>query len=190
MLNPRPATRPTGTVTFLFSDIEGSTQLWEQSPEQMRAALARHDALIEDIVTHSGGNLVRPRGEGDSRFAVFPLASDAVGAAASIQQALFAEAWPTPSPLRVRMALHAGEADLRDGDYYGSAVNRCARLRSAAHAGQTLLSELTCGLVRDDLPPGTQLLDMGEHRLKDLTRPEHVFQLVILGLPAGFPPLN
>src|SRR3954462_9723365 len=116
---------PTGTVTFLFTDIEGSTQLWEHYPELARAALVRHDALIEDIVTRYRGDVVRPRGEGDSRFAVFPLATDAVGAAASIQEALFAEPWTTPTPLRARMALHTGEADLRDGDYYGSAVNRC-----------------------------------------------------------------
>src|SRR3954453_20694941 len=96
---------PTGTVTFLFTDIEGSTQLWEQHPELALLALTRHDSLIEEIVSRYRGELVRPRGEGDSRFAVFPLATNAVGAAASIQQALFAEPWATPDPLRVRMAL-------------------------------------------------------------------------------------
>src|SRR5215218_8022148 len=166
--------KPTGTVTFLFTDIEGSTQLWERYPDQARAALARHDQIIEAIVDRHDGALVRPRGEGDSRFAVFPLASDAVAAAANIQQMLYVEPWPTPTPLRVRMALHTGEADLREGDYYGSEVNRCARLRSAGHGGQTLLSEVTYGLVRDTLPPGVALLDLREHRLKDLTRPERV----------------
>jgi class 3 adenylate cyclase len=126
---------PTGTVTFLFTDIEGSTHLWEQHPAAMRAAAVRHDAVVEGVVAGHGGVLVRPRGEGDGRFAVFARASDAVAAAAALQAALIAESWPTPQPLRVRMALHTGEADLRDEDYYGTAVNRCARLRAIAHGG-------------------------------------------------------
>src|SRR5262245_23835455 len=116
---------PTGTVTFLFTDIEGSTQLWESYPDQARAALARHDRIIEEMVARHEGSLVRPRGEGDSRFAVFSRATSAVAAAAAVQQALYAETWPTPTPLLVRMALHTGETDLREGDYYGRAVNRC-----------------------------------------------------------------
>src|SRR5918911_2735749 len=143
---------PTGTVTFLFTDVEGSTKLWERHPEQMRVALARHDQLIEGSVEQHQGVVVRPRGEGDSRFAVFPRASDAVAAAAAIQHALHEERWPAETPLRVRMALHTGEADLRDGDYYGTAVNRCARLRAVAHGSQTVLSAITAGLVRD-MPP-------------------------------------
>src|SRR5262245_50552894 len=119
---------PTGTVTFLFTDVEGSTQLWERHPDRMRAALARHDALIEQAVEQHRGVVVRPRGEGDSRFAVFARATDAVAAAAAVQRALHAEPWPPGAPLRVRAALHTGEADLRAGDYYGAAVNRCARL--------------------------------------------------------------
>ncbi len=107
---------PTGTVTFLLTDIEGSTALWEQHRDAMRQALVRHDALVERIVAAHQGHIVRPRGEGDSRFAVFARAADAV-AAAALQQALYAEMWPTPTPLRVRMALHTGEADVRDGDY-------------------------------------------------------------------------
>src|SRR5918998_789931 len=152
---------PTGTVTFLFTDIEGSTALWEQHPEAMRQALIRHDALVEQIVAEHQGHVVRPRGEGDSRFAVFARATDAVAAAAALQQALHAEPWPTPTPLRVRMALHTGEADLRMGDYYGSAVNRCARLRAAAHGGQTLVSLAVEQLVRDHAPPGINLRDLG-----------------------------
>src|ERR687885_2386729 len=128
---------PTGTVTFLFSDVEESTKLWERHPDQMRVALARHDHLIESLVEQHQGVVVRPRGEGDSRFAVFPRASDAVAAAVAIQHALHYEPWPAETRLRVRMALHTGEADLRDGDYYGPAVNRCARLRAIAHGGQT-----------------------------------------------------
>ena len=181
---------PTGTVTFLFTDIEGSTKLWEQFPDGMKASLARHDSLIEESVEDNSGVLVRPRGEGDSRFAVFPRASEAVVAACAIGQALVVEPWETPSPLRVRMALHTGEADLRAGDYYGSAVNRCARLRALAHGGQILLSSVTAGLVRDGLPEGVSLRDLGEHRLKDLQHPEGVFQLLHPDLPADFPSLK
>src|SRR5690349_15861279 len=103
---------PTGTVTFLFTDVAGSTRLWEEHPAAMREALARHDALVETGVEQQGGTVVRPRGEGDSRFAVFARATDAVAAAAAIQQALHGEMCPLPTPLRVRMALHTGEADL------------------------------------------------------------------------------
>src|ERR687888_1454876 len=159
---------PTGTVTFLFTDVEGSTKLWERHPEQMRAALARHDALIESLVEQHQGVAVRPRGEGDSRFAVFARASDAVAAAAAIQQALHDEPWPPETPLRVRMALHTGEADLREGDYYGSAVNRCARLRAIAHGGQVLLSGPTAAVARSGLLEGVSLRDLGVHRLRDL----------------------
>src|ERR687886_1828781 len=142
---------PTGTVTFLFTDIAGSTALWDQQPEAARVALARHDGLVEQIVVAHDGTVVRPPGEGDSRFAVFARATDAVTAAAALQQALAAEPWPTPTPLQVRIALHTGEADLREGDYYGTAVNRCARLRAVAHGGQTLLSQATEQVVRGQL---------------------------------------
>src|SRR5437868_715032 len=126
---------PTGTVTFLFTDIEGSTKLWEQHPEAMRAALLRHDALLTQGIRQHGGVVVKSRGEGDSLFAVFTGARDAMLAACALQQALVAEPWPEAARLRVRMALHTGEADARDGDYYGLPVNHCARLRSAAHGG-------------------------------------------------------
>ncbi len=181
---------PTGTVTFLFSDIEGSTRLWEQHPETMRQALTRHDAIIEGEVARHAGMVVRPRGEGDSRFAVFARASDAVAAAVAIQQTLQDESWPLPAPLRVRMALHTGESDLRDGDYYGPAVNRCARLRAVAHGEQVVLSEVTAGLVRSLLPAAVRLRDLGEHRLHDIERAEHVFQLLHSALPDDFPPLT
>src|SRR5438552_17307874 len=131
------AALPTGTVTFLLTDVEGSTRLWEQHPEQMRQALLQHDAIVEFLTEQHHGAVVRPRGEGDSRFCVFARASDAVAAAAAMQRALSVEDWTTPTPLRVRIALHTGEADLREGDYYGPAVNRCARLRAICHGGQT-----------------------------------------------------
>src|SRR5262245_51577324 len=186
----RSSRLPTGTVTFLFTDVEGSTRLWEAHPDQMRAALVAHDALIEALTEQHGGRVVRPRGEGASRFCVFARATDAVAAAAAIQRALQAQDWPPETPLRVRLALHTGEADLRDGDYYGGAVNRAARLRAIAHGGQALLSMATHDLVRDALPAGTALRDLGEQRLADLQRPEHVFQVVAPGVPVAFPPLR
>jgi predicted ATPase len=141
-------------------------------------------------VSEHGGQVVRPRGEGDSRFAVFSRASEGVSAACAIQIALVQEFWPLEEPLRVRMALHTGEADLRLGDYYGPAVNRCARLRAVAHGGQTLLSGVTAEIVHEALPDDASLLDLGIHRLKDLAAAEHVFQLAHPTLPGEFPPLR
>jgi DNA-binding NarL/FixJ family response regulator/class 3 adenylate cyclase len=181
---------PSGTVTFLLTDVEGSARLWDQHRAAMRGALVRHDAIVESLVERHGGAVVRPRGEGDSRFAVFVRAQDAVGAAAAIGRALAAEVWPTPEPLRVRIALHTGEADLRDGDYYGSAVNRCARLRGLAHGGQILLSGVTAGLVGDDLPEGTALRELGRRRLRGLERPEQVFELAGSETPLSAPPVR
>ena len=153
--------------------------------------MTRHDEIVEDLVGRYDGMLVRPRGEGDSRFAVFQRATNAVAAAAAaLQASCFSEPWLLPAPLRIRIALHTGEADLRDGDYYGTAVNRCARLRSVAHGGQTLLSGVTYDLVSDAPPPGVELRDLGEHSLKDLQRPEHIFQFAVTGVPSDFPPLK
>ncbi len=180
---------PFGTVTFLFTDIEGSTRLWEEHPEPMRCALARHDELASSIIVQYKGALVKSRGGGDSLFAVFARASDAIAGACALQRAYHGETWPERLPLRVRMALHTGEADLRDGDYYGATVNRCARLRAIGHGGQVLLSAATQELVRDSLPPEATLRECGEHRLRDLGRPETVFQLCHLALPSEFPPL-
>ena len=185
---------PTGTRVpfgrFLFTDVEGSTRLWEQQPAAMRQALVRHDAIIEDEVGRQAGVVVRPRGEGDSRFAVFARATDAVAAAVAIQRALHDEPWPVSAPLRVRLALHTGEADLREGDYYGSAVNRCARLRAVAHGGQVLVSQATYDLVLDGLGPDLRLIDLGAHRLQDLQRSERVFQLLAPGITTDFSPLR
>lgn len=179
-----------GTLTYLLTDVERSSELWERDTASMREALARHDALIETGVAQGGGSVVRPRGEGDSRFAVFPRATDAVSAACAIQRALLAEPWRTPAPLRVRMALHTGEAELREGDYYGTAVNRCARLRALAHGAQILLSSTTAKLVEEGLAAGLSLRDLGLHHLKDLQLPERVFQVVHPELPDDFPPLR
>ena len=180
---------PEGVVTFLFTDVEGSTRMFEEAPDAMLEALRQHDEVIEAAVIAHGGVPVRPRGEGDSRFIVFANALDAVAGAAAMQRQLAAVDWPTPAPLLVRAALHTGSADLRSGDYYGSAVNRAARLRAIAHGGQTLISRATWELVRDQLPDGVTIRDLGEHALKDLTRPERVFQLTPEGLPNQFPPL-
>jgi len=180
---------PDGVVTFLFTDVEGSTRLWEDAPDSMMDALRQHDQAIEDAAASHNGVPVRPRGEGDSRFVVFSSASGAVAAAADMQRRLAAIDWATPRPLRVRASLHTGDADLQLGDYYGSAVNRAARLRGVAHGGQTLISGSTWELVQDELPPGVSIIDMGRHRLKDLTRPEHVYQLIVEGLDSTFPPL-
>ncbi|MCW3053238.1 MAG: adenylate/guanylate cyclase protein, partial [Chthonomonadales bacterium] len=181
---------PSGIIIFLFADIEGSSRLWEEVPEGMRPAVARYEILATEIVQRYGGSLVRHRGEGDGLFAVFAVAGQAVAAALALQQAFRAEPWPTPRPLRARMALHAGEADLRDGDYFGNTVNRCARLRAIGHGGQILLSQALCDLVRADLPSNTSLQDLGFHRLKDLQRSERVYQLALPDLDGAFPPLR
>jgi predicted ATPase/class 3 adenylate cyclase len=181
---------PDGLITFLFTDVQDSTQLWEQKPAAMRQALTRHDEIIENLTEQQGGFLVRPRGEGDSRFAVFEHAIDGVTAAAAIQKALFKEVWPDEIRLSVRMALHTGESEFRSGDYYGTAVNRCARLRGIAYGGQTLLSQRTYEQVRDLLPSDLAGKDLGEQQLKGLERPERVYQLVSSALPDNFPPIN
>lgn len=179
---------PTGTVTLLFTDIEGSTRLWEQQPDAMTAALERHDELLRSTIESAGGYVFKT--VGDAFCAAFAAAREAVGAAAAAQRALQDETWPEPVKLRVRMALHTGESDERDGDYFGPAVNRTARLEAIGHGGQVLVSRSTADLVRDRLTPGVQLINLGSHLLKDLDRPEEVFQLVVDGVPAAFPPLR
>jgi predicted ATPase/class 3 adenylate cyclase len=181
---------PAATLTFFLTDIEGSTRLWLQYPDAMGLALARHDELLTACIEVHGGAVLKRRGEGDSAFAVFSRATDAVAAAAALQRALVAEPWPAALVLRVRIALHTGEAQSREGDYYGPAVNHAARLRAVGHGGQTLLSPSTAALVRDALPTGVSLRELGIHRLKDLQRAEPLFQLVQPELPADFPPLR
>ncbi|HSV40283.1 MAG TPA: adenylate/guanylate cyclase domain-containing protein [Nocardioidaceae bacterium] len=180
---------PSGTVTFLFTDVAGSTALWEESPDTMSPAMARHDEIIDSEVVECGGSVVRPRGEGDSRFAVFGRAADALAAALGIQTRLLSEPWKTPRPIRVRLAVHTGETEFREGDYYGTAVNRCARLRGIAHPGQILLTGATMQLVSEGLPEGASARDLGRHRLRDIVELEHVYQLCHDALPADFPPV-
>ncbi len=176
----------TGNVTFLLTDIEGSTRAWEASEADMRTAIARHDALLTRSIEEHDGAVLTERGEGDSFFAVFPTATGATAAALAIQLAIREESWPERAQIKVRVALHTGEAGQ---DVRGPDVNRCARLRGLAHGGQVLLSATTAGLVRDRLPDGATLEDLGQHRLRDLTTPERVFQLDHVGLPSTFPAL-
>jgi len=177
---------PSGVVTFLMTDIEGSTRLWGEAPDAMRAALARHDVIAATVIDAHSGFVIKPRGEGDSTFSVFARPTDGVTAACALQTALTAEPWPEGASLRVRIAVHTGEADLGVDDYYGIAVNRCARLRSIAHGGQVLVSEATTGLVRELLPDGAGLRDLGFQRLRDLAEPERVSQLLHPSFPTDF----
>ncbi len=179
---------PSGTVTLLFSDIEGSTRLWEQHPESMGIALERHDDLMRSAIERAGGYVFKT--VGDAFCAAFTSARQAVAAAEGAQRGLLAEAWPDEAVLRVRMALHTGECEERDGDYFGPAVNRVARLEAIAHGGQVVVSRSTAELVRDRLPSGIGLVDLGSHHLKDIVRPEEVFQLTMDGAPSDFPPLR
>jgi len=177
-----------GTVTFLFTDIEGSTRLWEQHPQAMSEALARHDAILVDAVESSGGHVVKTTGDG--LFAVFTRAESAITAALTAQRSLVGADWDPTCELRVRMGVHTGDAEFRDGDYHGSAVNRAARVTSAGHGGQVLVSGATAPLVAGRLPEGAELVALGEHRLRDLGQPEVLYQLCHPDLPRRFPPLR
>ena len=179
---------PTGTVTLLFTDIEGSTRLWDQHPDAMSTALRRHDALMRTAIESSGGHVFKT--VGDAFCAAFASATEAVVAAGAAQRALHSESWPEQAAPRVRMALHTGECEEREGDYFGPAVNRVARLEATAHGGQVVLSSSTAEMVRDRLPPGMKLVELGSHVLRDLDRPEEVFQLDLEGVLAVFPPLR
>ncbi|MDF3015381.1 MAG: adenylate/guanylate cyclase protein [Thermomicrobiales bacterium] len=180
---------PSGTVTFLFTDIEGSTALWERDRAAMRAAVDRQLAILQSLITAHHGVLYKTVGDGTQ--AAFGTAEDALRAALASQRALLAEDWGELGPIRVRMALHAGEAipDAR-GEYLAAPLNRLSRLLAAGHGGQILLSQTVQQLTRGELPAGTTLQDLGEHRLRDLLEPERVFQLVHPDLPDQFPPLT
>ena len=190
---------PSGTVTFLFTDIEGSTALWEQQPDSMQVALARHDALLRQAIESNGGCVVKSMGDGV--HAAFAAAGDALRAGIAAQRALQSAPASVRDPgpaasaaepaigLKVRMGLHTGVAELRDGDYYGAAVNRAARIMAVAHGEQLLLSAATEALVRGAIPEGMALREMGEHRLKGILNPERLLQVVAPDLRADFPPL-
>ena len=187
----RDSTLPTGTVTFLLSDIEGSTRLWEADEELAAAAVARHYELFDIAISAHGGARPVEQGEGDSIVGAFAVASDALAAALDVQRSFAKEAWPTERALKVRLALHSGEARLRDeSNYSGPVIIRCARLRSVAHGGQTLLSDAARDLVVDRLPSGVTLRNLGPQRLKDLARPERVWQLCHSEIETEFPPVD
>ena len=179
---------PSGTLTFCFSDIEGSTMLWQQHPQAMPVALARHDAILRQAITAHRGVVFKTVGDGV--YAVFMSAPDALESALAVQRALQTEQWGATGPLRVRLALHTGVAEARDGDYFGPTLNHLARLLAVGHGGQILLSQASAALLGDALPTGTSLRDLGTHALKDLPHPEPIFQLVTADLPAEFPPLR
>jgi class 3 adenylate cyclase len=179
---------PAGTVTFLFTDIEASTRLWDQHPEAMRVALARHDAILRRAIENHGGHVFKT--VGDAFCTAFATGQDALYAVLAAQISLRAEAWGEVGALPVRMALHTGAAEERGGDYFGPPLNRVARLLALAHGGQVLLSRATQSLVQDELPDSVSLKDLGLHRLKDLQRLENVFQLSHSDLPSDFPPLQ
>ncbi|MGE5530934.1 MAG: ATP-binding protein [Bacteroidota bacterium] len=179
---------PTGTVTLLFMDIEGSTLLLERLRDRYAEALAAYHSLMRASLDKWGGREVDT--EGDALFASFTRASDALNMAVDGQRAIAAHVWPGEESLRVRMALHTGEPRISSSTYVGMDVHRASRLCSAGHGGQVLLSQTTRDLVQDDLPADVELRDMGVHRLKDLRRPDPVYQLVIAGLPSDFPPLK
>ena len=178
---------PSGVVTLLFTDIVGSTRLWEAEPAEMAPALRRHDDLIRTAIEDAGGYVFKT--VGDAFCAAFWTAEAAVAAAVAGQLALGAQAWPTSRPLRVRMGLHTGACEERNGDYFGPVVNRVARLEAVAHGGQIVLSGTTAELVASSLTGGITLRDLGLHRLKDLGSPEQVFQVEGPSLTAVFPPL-
>ena len=172
-------------MTFVFTDLEGSTRLWEEFPDAMRRALARHDELLRTAIMEHNGQIVKTTGDGV--HAVFGSAHDALAAAATAQRAISEESWETTGPLRVRIGVHTGDAELRDQDYYGPR-STAPRLMAAAQGGQILVSLATEELARDALDDGLSFIDLGEHRLRDLARPERVFQVTGPGLPTDFGP--
>jgi predicted ATPase/class 3 adenylate cyclase len=179
---------PTGTVTFLFTDIEGSTERWERHREAMRAAVQRHNEILKAAIEEHSGHVFKT--VGDAFCASFHNVADAIATALDTQVSLAKENWKAVDGLRVRMAIHTGHTDERDGDYFGPAVNRVARLLAIGHGGQVLVSGASADLAQGELPPRAALRDLGAHRLKDLTHPEQVYQLVAPDLPAEFPPLR
>jgi predicted ATPase/class 3 adenylate cyclase len=184
---PEPAQIPSGTVTLLFTDVEGSTRLWESEPDEMALALRLHDNVLRGAIDKSRGYVFKT--VGDAFCAAFSTPEAALAAVLDSQRTLTTQVWPTSRPVRVRMALHTGVCEERDNDYFGPVVNRTARLEAIAHGGQILVSGVTAELLSERLPTGISLRDLGQHRLKDLGRPEQVCQLEAAFLPTSFPPL-
>jgi class 3 adenylate cyclase len=181
-------TLPTGTVTFLFTDIEGSTRLMQELGDEYVAAQVEHHAILREAFRSGDGRELRT--EGDSFFCVFESAVDGCKAAAHAQREFYRREWPGGRPVRVRIGMHTGEAPLVGEEYIGLDVHHAARVAASAHGGQVVISEATRALVAESLPPGVSIRDLGMHRLKDLARPERLFQLVIEGAPDQFPPLR
>ena len=181
-------TASAGLVTFLFTDIEGSSRLWETDPERMRPALARHDALIRGAVARNRGTVVKMLGDGV--HAAFEDPRDAVDAILEMQLAMAAAPNDGGLHLRIRSGLHCGAVERRDSDYFGAAVNRSARIMNSAHGGQVLLTQSVVALLADRLPPDVTLRDLGLIRLRDLTSPEHVYQVLHPKLRQSFPALR
>jgi class 3 adenylate cyclase len=166
---------PSGTVTLLFTDVEGSTRMWEAERDAMAAALRHHDEVVRDAIESAGGYVFKTAG--DSFCAAFSSARAGLDAALAAQRSLAAQSWPTSRPIVVRMALHSGVCEERDGDYFGPAVNRAARLLAVARGGQVLVSAAAAELLSDELPSGVGLRELGTHQLKDLTRPERIYRV-------------
>ena len=175
-------------MTFLFTDLEGSTRLWEEHPDGMQDALARHDAIVRGAVESHGGQVVK--GGGDGGFAVFSAVGEALRASVAVQRAMQSESWDTTGPLKVRIGIHTGEAQCRDNDYFGPVLNRTARLMAVAHGGQIVCSHATADVAQDAPIDDLKLIDLGEHRLRDLSRPERVYQVDAPGLGGDFAPLR
>jgi predicted ATPase/DNA-binding SARP family transcriptional activator len=181
---------PSGTVTFLLTDVEGSTRRWDRNPAAMRLAMETHDAVLGRLVTAHGGAQVESGREGDSILATFTRASDALACAVAMQREFAAKAWPEGADVHIRVAINSGEAELRSGHYYGPAVYRCARLLATGHGDQVLVTQATRDLVIDAMPEGVGLRELGSHRLRNLERPEVIFQVIAPGLRAEFAPLK
>jgi class 3 adenylate cyclase len=179
---------PSGTVTLLFTDVDRSTELVKKLQERYGAVLAKHRDLLRAEFANHGGTEVDT--QGDAFFVAFGHARDAVEAAVAAQRALADYPWPDGAALSVRMGLHTGEPYPAEHGYTGVAVHRAARICTIGHGGQVLLSRSTAGIIDDEEIPSVALRDLGEHRLKDIDRPERIFQLLVEGLPAEFPPLR
>jgi N-acetylmuramoyl-L-alanine amidase len=185
---PAMAELPSGTITFLFTDIEGSTQLLKRFGGRYAALLATHRQLLREAAAASGGSEMGS--EGDAMFFWFPRVRQAVTAAAESQRALTGHDWAEGEAIRVRMGLHTGEPEVVESEYVGMGLHHAARISNAAHGGQVLLSSTTAGVIADDSPPGMTVRCLGDFQLKDMDGPESLYQLDVDGLPSEFPPLR